>query len=57
MKRILTGAILIAVVLALVFSGIPWLITAFSAVLPQLAAREFRSITANAHAPAAAATL
>ncbi len=51
MKRVLTGAILITVVVALIFSDIPWLITAFSALLALLAALEFRSVTAKASAP------
>ena len=50
MKRVLTGAILIVVVLALIYLNIPWLITAVSALLALLAALEFRSLTAKANA-------
>jgi phosphatidate cytidylyltransferase len=49
MKRIITGAVLIAVVAALIFSRIPWLITLFSAVVALLAAIEFRSMAAKAN--------
>ena len=48
MKRILTGAVLIALVGALIFFDIPWLITVFSAVVALLAALEFRDLTAEA---------
>lgn len=50
MKRILTGAVLIALVAALIFFDIPWLITTFSAVVALLAAIEFRGLTAKADA-------
>ena len=50
MKRILTGAVLIALVAALVFFDIPWLITIFSAVVALLAAIEFRGLTVKAEA-------
>ncbi len=50
MKRILTGAALIALVAALIFADIPWLITAFSAVVALLAAMEFRGLAAKAQA-------
>lgn len=51
MKRVLTGVILIAAVMALIAANISWLITAVSALLAVLAAMEFRSITAKANAP------
>lgn len=51
MKRILTGALLIAAVLGLVALNISWLITAVSALLALLAAQEFRSLTGKADAP------
>ncbi len=50
MKRILTGAVLIALVAALIFSDIPWLITVFSALVALLAASEFRDLAAKAGA-------
>lgn len=50
MKRVLTGAILIAVVVALIAFDIPWLITAVSALLALLAALEFRNLTQKADA-------
>ena len=50
MKRILTGAVLIALVAALIFFDIPWLITVFSAVVAFLAALEFRGLAAKADA-------
>lgn len=50
MKRVLTGAILIAVVVALIAFDIPWLITAVSSLLAFLAALEFRSLTQKADA-------
>lgn len=50
MKRILTGAALIALVAALIFFDIPWLITVFSAVVAFLAAVEFRGLTSKADA-------
>ena len=51
MKRLLTGAVLILVVMALIYFDIPWLITAVSAVLALLAAIEFNSLTAKAGSP------
>ncbi len=51
MKRILTGAVLVLVVFALVYFEIPWLITVFSAVVALLAALEFRGLTAQAASP------
>lgn len=51
MKRILTGAVLIALVAALIYFEIPWLITAFSAVVALLAAIEFRGLAAKANSP------
>lgn len=51
MKRILTGAVLIALVAALIFVDIPWLITAFSAAVALLAATEFRGLAAKAASP------
>lgn len=51
MKRLLTGAVLIAVVFALIAFNIPWLITIVSAVLALLAALELRDLTAKAGAP------
>ena len=51
MKRLITGAVLIAVVFALIYFDLPWLITAVSAVLALLAALEFRDITAKAGSP------
>jgi phosphatidate cytidylyltransferase len=50
MKRVLTGAILIAVVVALIAIDIPWLITAVSALLALLAALEFRDLAQKAEA-------
>ena len=51
MKRILTGAVLIALVGALIYFEIPWLITAFSALVALLAAMEFRGLAAKANSP------
>lgn len=51
MKRVLTGAVLIVLVMALIYFDIPWIITAFSALLALLAALEFRGITAQAQSP------
>ncbi len=51
MKRILTGAVLIALVFALIAADIPWLTTAFSALLALLAALEFRGLAARADSP------
>jgi phosphatidate cytidylyltransferase len=51
MKRILTGAVLIAVVFALIAFNLPWLIAAVSALLALLAALELRTLTAKANAP------
>ena len=51
MKRILTGAVLIALVGALIYLNIPWLITVFSAVVALLAALEFRDLAAEAASP------
>ena len=48
MKRILTGAVLIALVAALIYFENPWLITLFSAVVALLAAIEFRGLSAKA---------
>lgn len=50
MKRIVTGVVLIALVGALIFFDIPWLITAFSGVVALLAALEFRDLAARADA-------
>ena len=50
MKRILTAATLIALVTALIFFDIPWLITTFSAAVALLAALEFRGLAAVAEA-------
>ncbi len=50
MKRILTGAALIALVAALIFFDLPWLITVFSAIVALLAAFEFRGLAAKAGA-------
>jgi phosphatidate cytidylyltransferase len=51
MKRILTAIVLIALVIALVFFGKPWMITVFSAVVAGLAALEFRSLAATGDSP------
>lgn len=51
MKRILTGAVLIALVFALIAANIPWLTSAVSALLALLAALEFRDLTAKAQSP------
>lgn len=51
MKRLVTGAVLIAAVFSLIYFNIPWLITAVSALLALLAALEFRDITAKAASP------
>lgn len=51
MKRVLTGAVLIALVFALIYFQIPWLITLFSAVVALLAAIEFRGLAAEARSP------
>lgn len=51
MKRVLTGAVLITLVLALIFFNLPWLITAVSAVLALLAALEYRQLSEKANAP------
>ena len=51
MKRILTAIVLIALVIALVFYGKPWMITVFSAVVAGLAALEFRSLAATGESP------
>jgi len=51
MKRVLTGAVLIIAVLALIYFDIPWLLTAVSACLALLAALEFRDLTAKAGWP------
>lgn len=51
MKRVLTGAVLIALVAALIYFDIPWLITAFSALVALLAGLEFRGLTAQAKSP------
>ncbi len=49
MKRILTGAVLIASVAALIFLDKPFLIAAFSGLVALLAALEFRGLSAKAH--------
>lgn len=51
MKRVITGAVLIAAVFALLSLNSFWLVTAASAVLAFLAALEFRGLTAAAGAP------
>ena len=51
MKRILTGAVLIALVVALIAANLPWLVAVTSAVLALLAALEFCSLTAKALSP------
>ena len=51
MKRILTAAVLIALVAALIAFDIPWLITLFSAVVALLAALEFRGLATEANSP------
>ncbi len=51
MKRLLTGALLIAIVAALIYFDKPWLITAFSAVVALLAAIEFRGLAGQAESP------
>ena len=51
MKRVLTGAVLIALVAALIYFDIPWLITLFSAVVALLAALEFRGLSSQAGSP------
>lgn len=48
MKRILTGAVLIALVAALLYFDIPWLITLCSALVALLAALEFRGLAVQA---------
>ena len=48
MKRILTGIVLIAVVAALIYLDLPWLITLFSGIVALLAALEFRGLAAKA---------
>jgi phosphatidate cytidylyltransferase len=45
MKRILTAIVLIAVVIAIVFVGPPWLLTLSSALVAGLAVYEFRGLT------------
>ena len=50
MKRIATGAVLIALVAALIYFDIPWLITVFSALVALLAALEFRDLAAKGDA-------
>ena len=49
MKRILTATILIALVAALIFVDIPWLIAVFSAGTALLAAIEFRGLATKAN--------
>ncbi len=51
MKRILTGAVLIALVAALIYFNQPWLITVFSAVVALLATLEFRDLAAKSSSP------
>ena len=48
MKRIVTAVILIAVVLALVFLGEPWMISIFAAIVAILAAYEYRQLAHRA---------
>ena len=48
MKRLVTGAVLIALVAALVYWDKPWAITLFSGVVALLAALEFRDLAAKA---------
>ncbi len=50
MKRILTGAVLIALVAFLIFFDNSWLITAFSALVALLAALELRGLAAKTDA-------
>ncbi len=52
MKRILTAAVLILAVFALIFFGNLWMITLFSAIVAELAAYEYlklASVGAEAH--------
>ena len=51
MKRLLTGAVLIALVAALIYFDIPWLITVFSALVALLAALEYRGLADAARSP------
>src|SRR5579875_2108605 len=51
MKRLITGAVLICLVLALLYFNLPWLVTAVSALLALLASLEYRDLTAKAEAP------
>lgn len=51
MKRVVTGAVLITLVLALIYVDLPWLTGIVSAVLALLAALEFRSLAAKAESP------
>lgn len=50
MKRVLTGAVLIVLVVALLFADIPWVTTVVSALLALLAAYEFRNLAVAADA-------
>ena len=50
MKRILTGAVLITLVFAIIYLELPWLIAAFSAVVALLATIEFTGLSAKAGA-------
>ena len=51
MKRIITGAVLIALVAALIYFDILWLITAIAALVALLAALELRNLAAETGAP------
>ncbi len=51
MKRLLTGALLILAVFALIYLNLLWLVTAVSALLALLAALELRDLTAKAASP------
>ena len=48
MKRILTAVVLIAIVLALVLLGEPWMISILAAITAALAAYEYRALVHNA---------
>ncbi|HEY4357852.1 MAG TPA: phosphatidate cytidylyltransferase [Acidobacteriaceae bacterium] len=51
MKRILTAIVLIAVVVALLFDGKPWMILTLSGLIAALAAVEFRTLSAAVASP------
>ena len=51
MKRVLTGALLIVLALALIFFANPWLVYAVCGLLALLAALEFRTLATKADAP------